>query len=173
MNETTLTIVGNLTHDPELRYTPNGAAVANFTIASTPRTYDKAAGDWRDGATLFMRCAAWRDLAENVAESLHRGTRVIVTGRLNPQEWDDKQTGEKRRGLTLDVDEVGPSLRYATAAVTRTPRGQGGQGNTGQGRTADRSQGWATDQPDPWSTPATGGSSGGQPGPYGTDEPPF
>ncbi len=125
--ETTITIVGNLTADPELRFTPSGAAVANFTVASTPRTFDRQSNEWKDGETLFMRCSVWRDAAENIAESLHRGTRVIVTGRLKSRSYETKE-GEKRTVIEMDVDEVGPSLRYASAKVTKTQRGGGGYG---------------------------------------------
>lgn len=143
--ETTITIVGNLTADPELRFTPSGAAVANFTVASTPRTFDRQANEWKDGETLFMRCSIWRDAAENIAESLHRGTRVIVTGRLKSRSYETKE-GEKRTVVELDVDEVGPSLRYASAKVTKAERGgSGGFGGQGGGQ-----------QQDPW---ATGGSA--------------
>ena len=114
------TIVGNLTTDPELRFTPSGAAVANFTVASTPRTFDKHSNEWKDGETLFMRCSVWRDAAENVAESLARGTRVIVTGRLRSRSYE--KDGEKRTVIEMDADEVGPSLRYASAKVTRAQR---------------------------------------------------
>ena len=152
--ETTLTVVGNLTGDPELRFTPSGAAVANFTVASTPRTFDRQSNEWKDGETLFMRCSVWREAAENVAESLHRGTRVVVTGRLKSRSYETKE-GEKRTVVEMDVDEVGPSLRYATAKVNKTQRGGGnfGGGNAGGGG-----------QEDPWSSgPPTGGaSSGGQ-----------
>ncbi len=152
--ETTITIVGNLTADPELRFTPSGAAVANFTVASTPRTFDRQSNDWKDGETLFMRCSVWRDAAENVAESLHRGTRVVVTGRLKSRSYDTKE-GEKRTVIELDVDEVGPSLRYASAKVTKAERGGSGGGFGGQG-----SQG-GQGQSDPW---ATGGSAPAQQG---------
>ena len=117
---TQATIVGNLTTDPELRFTPSGAAVANFTVASTPRTFDKNSNEWKDGETLFMRCSVWRDAAENVAESLARGTRVIVTGRLRSRSYE--KDGEKRTVIEMDADEVGPSLRYASAKVTRAQR---------------------------------------------------
>ncbi|MEI2775058.1 MAG: single-stranded DNA-binding protein [Tetrasphaera sp.] len=146
--ETTITIVGNLTGDPELRFTPSGAAVANFTVASTPRTFDRNANEWKDGETLFMRCSVWREVAENVAESLHKGNRVIVTGRLKSRSYETKE-GEKRTVVEMDVDEVGPSLRYATAAVTRTQRGGGGFGSGGS-------------QEDPWA--GSGGQGGGQGG---------
>src|SRR5918911_836585 len=124
-NETTLTIVGNLTNDPELRFTPSGAAVANFTIASTPRTFDRQAGEWKDGETLFMRCSLWREAAENVAESLQRGTRVIAQGRLQSRSFETRE-GEKRTVVEMQVDEIGPSLRRATAKVTKAQRGGGG-----------------------------------------------
>ncbi|MBK7721800.1 MAG: single-stranded DNA-binding protein [Austwickia sp.] len=125
--ETTLTIIGNLTQEPELRFTPSGAAVANFTVASTPRQFDRQSNEWKDGETLFMRCSVWRDAAENVAESLARGARVIVTGRLKSRSYETKE-GEKRTVIEMDVDEVGPSLRYASAKVTKTQRGGGGYG---------------------------------------------
>ncbi len=118
--DTVITIVGNVTGDPELRFTPSGAAVANFTVASTPRTFDKHSNEWKDGETLFMRCSVWRDAAENVAESLARGTRVIVTGRLRSRSYE--KDGEKRTVIEMDADEVGPSLRYASAKVTRAQR---------------------------------------------------
>src|SRR6185436_15609781 len=136
--ETVITLIGNLTADPELRFTPSGAAVANFTVASTPRTFDKNTNEWKDGETLFMRCSVWRDAAENVAESLQRGSRVLVSGRLKSRSYETKE-GEKRTVVELDVDEVGPSLRYATAKVAKTSRsgggggGGGGGGNTGYG----------------------------------------
>lgn len=155
--ETTITIVGNLTADPELRFTPSGAAVANFTVASTPRTFDRQSNEWKDGETLFMRCSIWRDAAENIAESLHRGTRVIATGRLKSRSYDTKE-GEKRTVIELDVDEVGPSLRYASAKVTKAERGGSGGGFGGGG------QGGAQ-QADPWATggsaPQQGGGQGG------------
>ena len=155
--ETILTIVGNLTADPELRYTQNGLPVANFTIASTPRTFDRQSNEWKDGETLFMRCSIWRDAAENVAESLQRGTRVIVSGRLKSRSYETKE-GEKRTVVEMDVDEVGPSLRYANAKVTKTSRG-GGSGDFGGG-------GFGGQQSDPWATggSAPQGGSGGQGG---------
>ena len=116
--ETVITVVGNLTADPELRFTPSGAAVANFTVASTPRTFDRQSQEWKDGEALFLRCNVWRQAAENVAESLTRGSRVIVSGRLKQRSFDTKE-GEKRTVIELDVDEIGPSLRYATAKVTK------------------------------------------------------
>lgn len=124
--ETTVTVVGNLTADPELRFTPAGAAVTNFTVASTPRTFDRQSGEWKDGDALFMRCNVWRQPAENVAESLQRGARVIVTGRLKQRSFETKD-GEKRTVVELDVDEVGPSLRYATATVNKVSRAGGSQ----------------------------------------------
>lgn len=140
--EPSITIIGNLTADPELRFTPNGAAVANFTVASTPRTFDRQANDYRDGTTLFMRCSAWRNLAEHLAESLHRGDRVIVSGVLQAREWTDKDSGEQRSSTELQVDEVGPSLRYATAQVTKAQGGNQGQqgGNQGGGWGQPQSQ---------------------------------
>lgn len=154
--ETIITIVGNLTGDPELRFTPSGAAVANFTVASTPRTFDRNANEWKDGETLFMRCSIWREAAENVAESLQRGMRVIVTGRLKSRSYETKE-GEKRTVVELDVDEVGPSLRYANAKVAKVSRGGGGGGG------GDFGGGFAGQgSNDPW---ASGGSGqqGGQP----------
>jgi len=152
--DTTITIIGNLTADPELRFTPSGAAVANFTVASTPRMFDRQANEWKDGETLFMRCSIWRDAAENVAESLHRGTRVIASGRLKSRSYETKE-GEKRTVIELEVDEIGPSLRYASAKVTKAERGSSGGGFGGGGG----------QQNDPW---ATGGSApqqgGGQQG---------
>ncbi|TIH27050.1 single-stranded DNA-binding protein [Subtercola vilae] len=117
--ETVVTVVGNLTSDPELRFTQNGLAVANFTIASTPRTFDRASNEWKDGDALFLRASVWRDFAEHVAGSLTKGTRVVATGRLTQRSYDDKKTGEKRSSIELEIDEIGPSLRYATAQVTR------------------------------------------------------
>ena len=125
--ETVITVIGNLTSDPELRFTPSGAAVANFTVASTPRTFDRQSQEWKDGEALFLRCNVWRQVAENVAESLTRGSRVIVSGRLKQRSFDTKE-GEKRTVIELEVDEIGPSLRYATAKVTKASRGEGGGG---------------------------------------------
>lgn len=152
--ETKITVIGNLTNDPELRFTPSGAAVANFTVASTPRNFDRQTNEWKDGETLFLRCSVWRDAAENVAESLVRGSRVIVTGNLVSRSFETKE-GERRTVNEVQVDEVGPSLRYATAKVNKTSRGGGGFGG-GQAGQAGGPQ-----QEDPW---ATGPSSGGQPG---------
>ncbi|GAA1998008.1 single-stranded DNA-binding protein [Brevibacterium samyangense] len=132
--ETIITVIGNITADPELRFTPNGAAVANFTVASTPRTFDRQSQEFKDGETMFLRCNAWREMAENVAESLQRGSRVIVQGRLKSRTFDTKE-GERRTVFELDVDEIGPSLRYATANVTRNERsgGFGGGQQSGGG----------------------------------------
>jgi single-strand DNA-binding protein len=160
--DVTVTVVGNLTNDPELRFTPSGAAVASFTVASTPRILDKATNEWKDGDALFLRCSVWRQAAENVAESLTRGARVIVTGRLKQRSFETKE-GEKRTVVELDVDEVGPSLRYATAKVTKATRGGAGGGGFGGGGS---SLGGAAADDDPWATPAPSG--GGM-----SDEPPF
>jgi single-strand DNA-binding protein len=170
--ETTITIIGNLTNDPELRFTPSGAAVANFTVASTPRTFDRQSNDWKDGETLFMRCSVWRDAAENVAESLQRGSRVLVTGRLKSRSYETKE-GEKRTVVELDVDEVGPSLRYATAKVNKTTRSGGGGGGGGYGGGGGGGYGGGQAD-DPWATGPSGGG-GGAGGGFGgsTDEPPF
>ncbi|HST72556.1 MAG TPA: single-stranded DNA-binding protein [Kocuria rosea] len=132
--DTVITVIGNLTADPELRFTPSGAAVANFTVASTPRTFDRQSNEWKDGETLFLRCSVWREAAENVAESLQKGMRVIVQGRLKSRSYETKE-GERRTVTELDVDEVGPSLRYASAKVNRNARsgGQGGGFGGGQG----------------------------------------
>ena len=184
--ETVITIIGNLTNDPELRFTPSGAAVANFTVASTPRTFDRQSNEWKDGETLFMRCSVWRDAAENVAESLQRGTRVLVTGRLRSRTYDTKE-GEKRTVVELDVDEVGPSLRYATAKVAKTSRGGGGGGGGfsgggggggGYSGGGGGGGGYGGGQPadDPWATgPSGGGGSGGGGGGgfSSAEEPPF
>ena len=173
--DTTITIIGNLTGDPELRFTPSGAAVANFTVASTPRTFDRQSNEWKDGETLFMRCSIWRDAAENVAESLVRGTRVIVSGRLKSRSYETKE-GEKRTVIEMEVDEVGPSLRYASAKVTKTQRGGGGgggfggQGGGGQqggygggfggGQQGGGGDGGGQPASDPWATGPSGGGGG-------------
>ena len=172
--ETVITVVGNLVDDPELRFTPSGAAVANFRIASTPRTFDKQTNEWKDGEGLFLSCAIWRQAAENVAESLQKGMRVVVQGRLKQRSYETRE-GEKRTVYELDVEEVGPSLKYATAKVTRTQRSGSGGGYGAQ-------QGGGQPANDPWATPApqgapAGGQSGssdpwGAPG-VGSDEPPF
>lgn len=171
--ETTITVIGNLTSDPELRFTPSGSAVANFTIASTPRTFDKNSNEWRDGETLFLRASIWREAAENVAESLTKGMRIIASGNLTMRQYDDKKTGEKRTSTELQVDEIGPSLKYANAKVNRTQR-SGGQQSAPQS-----TQGYGINQPpappaDPWATPAAnnGGNAGWANGGQQT-EPPF
>ncbi|WP_299444889.1 single-stranded DNA-binding protein [uncultured Phycicoccus sp.] len=155
--DTVITIIGNLTADPELRFTPSGAAVANFTVASTPRQFDRQSNEWKDGETLFMRCSIWRDAAENVAESLHRGTRVIVSGRLKSRSYETKE-GEKRTVVELEVDEVGPSLRYASAKVTKAERGGSGGGGFGGGGGQQQNDPWATGGSAP---PQGGGQQGG------------
>ncbi|WNO25797.1 SSB protein [Gordonia phage Goib] len=140
--ETIITVIGNLTADPELRFTPSGAAVANFTVASTPRQFDRDANEWKDGDPLFMRCNLWRDAAENVTDSLTKGTRVIVQGRLKQRSYEDKE-GVTRTIVELEVDEIGPSLKYATANVTKSNRGNGGGngGNFGNGGGGQRGGG--------------------------------
>ena len=166
--ETVITVVGNLTNDPELRFTPSGAAVASFTVASTPRTLDKATNEWKDGEALFLRCSVWRQAAENVAESLQRGARVIVQGRLKQRSFETKE-GEKRTVIELDVDEVGPSLKYATAKVNKTTR-QGGGGGGGFGGGGGSNGGGTPAGDDPWATAPAGGAAAG--GGW-SDEPPF
>ena len=182
--ETTITVIGNLVDDPELRFTPSGAPVANFRIASTPRTFDRQSNEWKDGDTLFLSCAVWRQAAENVAESLQRGMRVIVQGRLKSRQYETRE-GEKRTVFEIDVEEVGPSLRSASAKVTKTQRsgGGGGQqsapaddpwaspapsqgGGGGWGGQSQGQQGGGQSAPpnDPWATPGVSG---------GNDEPPF
>ncbi|MFD5278246.1 single-stranded DNA-binding protein [Pseudarthrobacter sp. NPDC058362] len=188
--ETTITVVGNLTNDPELRFTPSGSAVANFTIASTPRTFDRQSNEWKDGETLFLRASVWREAAENVAESLTKGMRVIVTGRLKSRSYETKE-GEKRTVIELEVDEIGPSLRYANAKVNRTQRsgGQGGGfgggnggggfggGNPGGNQGGNSGGGWGggnsqqSGQDDPWATPGVSNAGGWGNGP--DSEPPF
>ena len=130
--EPIITVVGNAVADPELRFTPNGAAVANFTVASTPRTFDRQTNEWTDGEALFLRCSVWKEAAENVAESLAKGMRVIVQGRLKARSYDDRD-GNRRTSWEMDVDEVGPALRFATAKVTRSQRNGGGGGGGQQG----------------------------------------
>jgi single-strand DNA-binding protein len=156
--ETVITLVGNLVDDPELRFTPSGAAVANFRLASTPRTFDRQANEWKDGDTLFLTANVWRQAAENVAESLQRGMRVIVTGRLKSRSYETRE-GERRTVFEIDVDEVGPSLRSATAKVTKASRGSGGGGGGGFG--GGNSGGGNSGGDDPWSSPAAGGSGSG------------
>ena len=126
-NDTVLTVIGNLTADPELRFTQSGVAVASFTIASTPRTFDRQSNEWKDGEALFMRCSIWRDAAENVASSLEKGARVVAQGRLKQRSFTDKE-GNNRTVIEMDVDEIGPSLKYATADVTKVKKGEGGKG---------------------------------------------
>lgn len=192
--ETTITVIGNLTNDPELRFTPSGSAVANFTIASTPRTFDRQSNEWKDGETLFLRASVWREAAENVAESLTKGMRVIVSGRLKSRSYETKE-GEKRTVIELEVDEIGPSLRYANAKVNRTQRSGGGgaasgaQGGFGAGNSgggfgggSGGNQGgnsggtWGGNQPaqqdDPWATPGVSNAGGGW-GNGPDSEPPF
>jgi single-strand DNA-binding protein len=181
--ETVITVVGNLTADPELRFTPSGAAVANFTVASTPRTFDRQSGEWKDGEALFMRCNVWRQAAENVAETLTRGARVMVQGRLKQRSFETRE-GEKRTVVELEVDEVGPSLKYATAKINKVSRGggsggfggggggggfdggQGGGGGNSGGSGGGNSGGGGYD--DPWGSAPPAGS-----GPAADDEPPF
>ena len=174
--DTVITVVGNLTADPELRFTPSGAAVANFTVASTPRTFDRQSGEWKDGEALFLRCNIWRQAAENVAETLTRGARVIVQGRLKQRSFETRE-GEKRTVIELEVDEVGPSLRYATASVTKASRSGGGggyggaaNGGGGYGGGGGYSGGGQPAGDDPWASAPAAGSSGA--GGY-DDEPPF
>jgi single-strand DNA-binding protein len=170
--DTIITVIGNLTADPELRFTPSGAAVANFTVASTPRMFDRQTNEWKDGEALFLRCNIWREAAENVAESLTRGSRVIVSGRLKQRSFETRE-GEKRTVVEVEVDEIGPSLRYATAKVNKASRSGGGSGGFGSGGGGGGgSRGGGSSEPkqqdDPWgSAPASGSFSGGD------DEPPF
>ena len=180
--ETTITVVGNLTDDPELRFTPSGAAVAKFRIASTPRTLDRQSGEWKDGEPLFLACNIWRDAAEHVAESLQRGARVIVQGRLRQRSYETRE-GEKRTVYELEVDEIGPSLRYATAKVQKMSRSGGGGGGFGSGGGGgNRPQsgggngggGGGSSFDDPWATAAPATSSGGgRSSSSFDDEPPF
>ena len=167
--ETTITVIGNLTSDPELRFTPSGSAVANFTIASTPRTFDRQSNEWKDGETLFLRASIWREAAENVAESLTKGMRVIVSGRLKSRSYETKE-GEKRTVIELEVDEIGPSLRYANAKVNRTQR----SGNSGGGWANDQGlpPNTAKQQDDPWANPGSTSNAGGW-GNGPDSEPPF
>ncbi len=169
--DTVITVIGNLTADPELRFTPSGAAVANFTVASTPRTFDRQTNEWKDGEALFLRCNIWREAAENVAESLTRGARVIVSGRLKQRSFETRE-GEKRTVVELEVDEIGPSLKYATAKVNKASRSGGGGGGFGGGggsrQPAAAQSGGSAGGDDPWgSAPASGSFAGGD------DEPPF
>jgi single-strand DNA-binding protein len=173
--DTVITVIGNLTADPELRFTPSGAAVANFTVASTPRTFDRQTNEWKDGEALFLRCNIWREAAENVAESLTRGARVIVSGRLKQRSFETRE-GEKRTVVELEVDEIGPSLKYATAKVNKASRSGGGGGGFGGGggsrqpaaQSGASAGGASAGGDDPWgSAPASGSFAGGD------DEPPF
>ena len=173
--ETVITVVGNLTADPELRYTQNGLPVANFTIASTPRTFDRQANEWKDGEALFLRASVWREFAEHVAGSLTKGSRVIATGRLKQRSYQDRE-GNNRTAIELEVDEIGPSLRYATAQVTRAASNGGGGNFSGGGNGG--SQGGRPQQrnnDEPWSTPGSSGSSSADawstPGSFGDDTP--
>lgn len=178
--DTIITVVGNLVDHPELRFTPSGAAVANFRIASTPRQFDRQSGEWKDGDTLFLSCAVWRQAAENVAESLEKGMRVLVQGRLKIRQFE-RQDGSRGQSTEIDVDEVGPSLRSATAKVTRANRsgGQGGYSGGGSGGGGQQ----AAPAGDPWATPSGGGNApaggGGDPWAGGgtpagsSEEPPF
>jgi single-strand DNA-binding protein len=164
--DTIMTVIGNLTADPELRFTASGAAVANFTVASTPRTLDRNTNEWKDGEALFLRCSIWRQAAENVAESLTRGSRVIVSGRLKQRSFETKE-GEKRTVIELEVDEIGPSLRYATAKVNRAQRSDsGGGGGYGGGNSGGARPSAPAD--DPWGSAPPAGAAGGY-----SDEPPF
>ncbi|OBI06526.1 single-stranded DNA-binding protein [Mycolicibacter heraklionensis] len=165
VGDTTITVVGNLTADPDLRFTPSGAAVANFTVASTPRVFDRQSGEWKDGDALFLRCNIWREAAENVAESLTRGSRVIVTGRLRQRSFETRE-GEKRTVYEVEVDEVGPSLKYATAKINKVSRGGGG-GGFGGGASASAGPSGPPAE-DPWGSAPASGSFGGA-----DDEPPF
>jgi single-strand DNA-binding protein len=169
--DTVITVIGNLTADPELRFTPSGAAVANFTVASTPRQFDRQSNEWKDGEALFLRCNIWREAAENVAESLTRGSRVIVSGRLKQRSFETRE-GEKRTVVELEVDEIGPSLRYATAKVNKASRSGGGGGGFGGGGGGNSrpaaSGGGAPPADDPWGSAPASGSFGGS-----DDEPPF
>ncbi|MGB6147877.1 MAG: single-stranded DNA-binding protein [Mycolicibacter algericus] len=171
IGDTTITVVGNLTADPDLRFTPSGAAVANFTVASTPRIYDRQSGEWKDGDALFLRCNIWREAAENVAESLTRGSRVIVTGRLRQRSFETRE-GEKRTVYEIEVDEVGPSLRYATAKINKISRGGGGggfgAGGVAAAGAAPTAQSGGAPAEDPWGSAPASGSFGGA-----DDEPPF
>ncbi|ROR76104.1 single-strand binding protein [Plantibacter flavus] len=165
--ETVITVVGNLTADPELRFTQNGLAVANFTIASTPRNFDRAANEWKDGEALFLRASVWREFAEHVAGSLTKGSRVIATGRLKQRSYETKE-GEKRTSMEIEVDEIGPSLRYATATISRAPSGGGAQRSGGV--PAAENQGWAAAPVGPGAPAA--GDAWSTPGGY-SDETPF
>ncbi|TSI11300.1 single-stranded DNA-binding protein [Brevibacterium aurantiacum] len=165
-SETIITVVGNLTADPELRFTPNGDPVANFTIASTPRMFDRQSNEFKDGATLFLRCSAWKKLGENIAESLQRGSNVVAQGRLKQRDFETKE-GEKRTVVELDVDELGPNLRRATAVVTKNQSGGGFGGQQGQQQGGNFGNQQQAQQSSGWGNNASQGFSGGN------DEPPF
>lgn len=164
--DTVITVIGNLTADPELRFTPAGAAVANFTVASTPRTFDRQTNEWKDGEALFLRASVWREFAEHVAGSLTKGMRVIAQGRLRQRSYQDRE-GNQRTAIELEVDEIGPSLRYATAQVTRAAS-NGGGGGGGQSRPAQQQV-----SEEPWSTPgsSTSADAWSTPGSFGDDTP--
>jgi single-strand DNA-binding protein len=170
--ETVITVIGNLTDDPELKFTPSGAPVANFTVASTPRTFDRQTNEWKDGTPLFIRCSVWRQIAENVAESLQKGQQVIVHGALNIRNYE-RQDGSKGTSVEMNVYEVGPSLRFATAKVTKTSRGGGGGGGGdfggGQGGGGNASA-WGGQQP---AAPQQAGGNDAWGGGGSTEEPPF
>ena len=191
--ETVITVIGNLTGDPELRFTPSGAAVASFTVASTPRTFDRESSQWKDGDPLFLRCSVWRQYAENVAESLTKGMQVMVQGRLKQRSYETRE-GEKRTVVELDVDDVGPTLRFSTAKVTKSQRGSGSAGGGGysagggggggggdwgssSGNSVQRSGGQqsgpAPQQDDPWAGSGSGSGGGSGWGGGYSDEPPF
>ena len=173
--ETIITVVGNMVDDPELRFTPSGAPVANFRIASTPRTYNRQTNEWEDGEALFLPCSIWRQAAENVSESLAKGMRVIVQGRLKQRSYEDRE-GQKRTIMELEVEEVAPSLKYATAKVARNPRGEGGRQNFDNARQQQGGYGQQQGSNDPWGQQAPQGGNQhdpwGAPG-VGGDEPPF
>ncbi|MGN9908012.1 single-stranded DNA-binding protein [Phytohabitans sp. LJ34] len=172
--DTIITVIGNLTDDPELRFTPSGAAVAKFRVASTPRVMDRQSGEWKDGEPLFLSCSVWRQAAENVAESLQRGARVIVSGRLRQRSYETRE-GEKRTVYELEVDEIGPSLRYATAKVQKMSRSGGSGGGFGSGGGGGQSGGGGGGNfDDPWATATPASSSSGSGGGSNfDDEPPF
>jgi len=173
--DTTITVIGNLTDDPELRFTPSGAAVAKFRVASTPRFLDRQSGEWKDGEPLFLACNIWRDAAEHVAESLQRGARVIVTGRLRQRSYETRE-GEKRTVIELEGDEIGPSLRYATAKVQKMARSGGSGGGFGaSGGSRPQGGNGGSGLEDPWATaaPASGSRSGGGNSSNFDEEPPF
>ncbi len=172
--ETIITVIGNVTDDPELKFTPSGAAVANFTIASTPRTFDRQSNEWKDGDTLFLRCAAWRQLAENVAESLQKGQRVIVTGALKVRQYE-RQDGSKGTSVEMNVEEVGPSLRYATAKVTRISRSDNGGNGGSNAASSSESNPWGGSQQQPAANPWSTQPAAAQTDAWGgsNDEPPF